>query len=114
MGIYDEIMEEPDEELRRHEIDGGAVAEFSIHISKKIGSSLPKKASGGIEKDYVLEAVSQYFPGLSHRMHNVIVNAVSKAWEELLEGCELCPTRCLYDTNARCTLFDEGGVSQLL
>ena len=114
MGIYDEIMEEPDEELRRHGIDGGAVAEFSIHISKKIGGSLPKEASGGIEKGYVLEAVRQYFPVLSHRMHKMMFNAVSEAWEELYLACELCPTRCLYDKHARCTMFDKGGVSQLL
>lgn len=109
MGIYDKIMEEEDEEVMRHIFDVGAVTDFSVHLSKVIGGSLAQKPSGRIDKDYVLRASKRFFPSLTRRVYDTMFKAVSEAVKEMLETCESCPTRCLYEKNAHCTMFDEGG-----
>lgn len=114
MGIYDKIMEEEDEEFMRNIFDVGVVTEFSIHLSKRIGGSLTRKPSGRIDEDYAIRSSKRFFPGLTRRVHDIMVKVVSEAVKELLEICESCPTRCLYEKNARCTMFDEGGFPDLL
>ena len=113
MGIYGKIMEEEDEEFMRHIFDVGAVTDFSVHLSKRIGGGLTKSPSGRIDKDYVLGASKRFFPGLTRRVYDTMFKAVSEAVKELLEICELCPTRCLYEKNAYCTMFDKGGFPDL-
>jgi len=114
MGIYDKIMEEDDEEFMRRIFDVGVVTDFSIHLSKRIGSSLTRKPSGRIDEDYVLRSSKRFFPGLTRRVHDTMFKAVSEAIKELLEICKSCPTRCLYEKNAHCTMFDKGGFPDLL
>ena len=107
LGIYDMIMEEEDKEFIRHIYDVETVAEFSVHLSKIIGGNLAKKPSHKVEKNYVMRAAKRFFPGMNRRVYDIMFKAVSEGVNEVLEMCKVCPTRCLYEKNAYCTMFEE-------
>ena len=107
MGIYDEIKENFGKRLKKYKIDNEALAEFSIYISKKMKDIILQKLSDRIENVYFsYEMVESYFPNLSDRQVNKMLDAISKAWDELLSICEICPTRCISEKDAYCTMFD--------
>jgi uncharacterized Fe-S radical SAM superfamily protein PflX len=109
MGIYDEIMKNLGKRLKKYKIDEKALAEFSIYTSKKMKGIILQKLSGRIEKVYFsYEMVESYFPNLSDKLVNKMLDAISKVWDEQLGFCEICPTRCISEKDAYCTMFDEG------
>ncbi|MDI6886402.1 MAG: hypothetical protein QMD22_08705 [archaeon] len=109
MAIYDEIKENLGKRLKKYKIDDEPLAEFSIYISKKMKDIILQKLSGRIEKVYFsYEMVESYFPNLSDKLVNKVLDGISKAWDELLSVCEICPTRCISEKDAYCTMFDEG------
>ncbi|MHC1610295.1 MAG: hypothetical protein ACXQTW_01620 [Candidatus Methanospirareceae archaeon] len=108
-GIYLEIKESLGERLKKYEIDDESLAKFSIYIAKRMKDIILQKLSGRIEMVYFsYEMVESYFPNLSDSMVNKMLDAISKAWDELLSICEICPTRCISEKDAYCTMFDEG------
>ena len=36
-----------------------------------------------------------------------MLDAISKAWDEQLSVCEICPTRCVSEKDAYCTMFED-------
>ncbi len=108
MSIYDEIMENLEKQLKRYKIGEKAFAEFSIYLSKKMKDIILQKLLGRIEKVYFsYEVVESYFPNLSDRMVNKMLDMIAKAWDEQLSVCEICPTRCISEKEAYCTMFDD-------
>ncbi len=108
MGIYDEVNEDLGKRLRKHKIDENAIAEFSVYLSKTMKDIILQKLSGKIEKVYFsYEMVESYFPNLSDKQVNKMLDAISKAWDEQLSVCEICPTRCVSEKDAYCTMFDD-------
>ncbi len=108
MGFYDKIKEKLGKKLTKNKIDEEALAEFSIYLSKKMKDIILQKLSGKIEMVYFShEMVDSYFPTLNDRLVNKILDAISKAWDEQLSFCEMCPTRCISEKDAYCTMFDE-------
>jgi len=108
MGIYDEIRENLGNQLKKYKIDEKAIAGFSIYISKKMKDIILQKLSGKIDKVYfAYEMVESYFPELNDRLVNKMLDTISKAWDGLLSICETCPTRCISEKDAYCTMFDE-------
>jgi len=109
MGIYDEIKEKLEKELNKYKISDETLAEFSIYISEKMKDIILQKLSGKIEKVYFsYEMVESYFLNLSDRLVNKMLDTISKAWDGQLNVCEICPTRCISEKDAYCTMFDEG------
>jgi len=109
MGIHDEIKKKIGKQLKKHKIDDKTSAEFSIYISKKMKNIILRKLSDEIDRVYFsYEMVEPYFPGINDRLVNKILDAISRAWSELLSVCEICPTRCISEKEAYCTMFDEG------
>jgi hypothetical protein len=108
MGIYDEIRENLAKRLKKYKIDEKAITEFSIYISKRMRDIILQKLSGRIENVYLsYEMVESYFPDLSDRLVNKMLDAISKAWDEQLSICEICPTRCISEKDVYCTMFDD-------
>ena len=108
MGIYDEVNENLGKRLKKYKIDGNAIAEFSIYLSKKMKDIILQKLSDRIEKVYFsYEMVESYFPNLSDKLVNKMLDAISKAWDVQLGVCEICPTRCVSEKDAYCTMFDD-------
>ena len=109
MNIYDNIKEKLGNQRKKHIISDEALAQFSINISKKIKGIILEKLSGEIEKVYFsYEMVASYFPNFGDKLVNKMLNAISQAWDELIRACGVCPTRCISEKDAFCTMFDDG------
>ena len=108
MSIYDDMRVDIGKQLKRHKISDEALAEFSIYISKEMKDIILQKLSGRIEKVYFsYEMVEFYFPNLSDKLVNKMLDAISKAWDTLLGFCEVCPSRCISEKDAYCTMFND-------
>ena len=109
IGIYDELKKDLGKKLRKYKIDDKAIAEFSIYASKKMKDVILQKLSGEIDMVSIsYKMVDSYFPGLNDRLVNKMLSSISIAWDDQLSICETCPTRCISEKNAYCTMFDEG------
>ncbi|MEA2075608.1 MAG: hypothetical protein U9O85_07750 [Euryarchaeota archaeon] len=104
-----EIKRKLGEKLKRYKIYEKDIADFSVYFAKKMKGIVLQQLSGEIEKVYFsYEMVESYFPMLSDRMVNKMLDAIAKAWDEQLGVCEICPTRCVSEKDVYCTMFDEG------
>ena len=75
-------------------------------ISNK--SIILQKLSSRIDKVYFsYEMVESYFPKLSDRRVNKMLDVIAKAWGEQLSFCGICPTRCISEKDIYCTMFDD-------
>jgi hypothetical protein len=108
VGIFDEIKKNVGKRLKKYKIDNKAIAEFSIYISKKMKDIVLQKLAGKIDNVYFsYEMVELYFPTLNDRLVNKILDTISKVWDEQLSCCGICPTRCISEKDAYCTMFDD-------
>jgi len=110
MAFYEEMNERLGKILKKYRISDKDIADFSIYISKRTKNIILKKFSGEIDKVYFsYELVKAYFPRLSDRMINKILDVISKAWTNQLDFCVVCPTRCITEKDSYCTMFDKYG-----
>jgi uncharacterized Fe-S radical SAM superfamily protein PflX len=93
---------------KRYRIDEEEIADFSIYFAKRMKEISLQKLSGEIETVYFsYDLIEVYFPYLSDRMINKMLDATAEAWDELLRICESCPNRCVTERDEYCTMFDE-------
>jgi hypothetical protein len=76
---------------------------FSKEMRKRIFERLAKLTNGTV---FYEEYVEKYFPENTRSINMFILEAAIKAWDELLSGCERCPTRCISEMYENCILFD--------
>ncbi|MCX6676864.1 MAG: hypothetical protein NTU95_02825 [Methanothrix sp.] len=108
MGIYDNMRDDLGYRLKRHKISEEILADFSICTSKKLKDVILRQLSGKDKKVCIsYELIESYFPNLDDRLINKMLNVLSKAWDENLSFCEVCPNRCISEKDAYCTLFDD-------
>lgn len=108
IGVYDGIRMDFGKQLEKYGIDENAIVEFSIYISKQMKDVILQKLSGKIDKVlFSYEMIESYFPDLSDRLVDRMLNIISRAWDTLLSVCETCPTRCISEKDVYCTMFDE-------
>jgi len=108
MGIYDKIKKNTGNLLKRDQIGDDDLASFSIYFSKKMQDIILQKLAGKIETVYFSpEMIESYFPDISDKLEKKMLDAILKAWDELLSVCETCPIRCISEKDAYCTMFDE-------
>jgi len=104
-----EIKHKLGKRLKRYGISEEDMADFSIYLAKRMKGILLQKLSGEIETVYFsYEMVESYFLKLSDRMVDKMLGVIENAWDEQLSFCEICPTRCVTERHAYCTMFDEG------
>lgn len=109
MAFYDHIQDALERELEKNKINSEALAGFSIFLSKKMKSVILQKIAGEIEKAYLShEWIEEYFPSIDDELVNKVLDAMAKAWDEQLGFCEVCPTRCISEKDAQCTMFHAG------
>ena len=108
MGIYDHMIDDIGYRLKRHKISEEVLADFSICTSKKLKDVILRQLSGK-DKNVCIsyELIESYFPDLDDRLINKMVDVISKAWDENLSFCEVCPNRCISEKDEYCTLFDD-------
>lgn len=108
MDIYDNMAEKIGKRLNRHKINNYALAEFSIYISKTMKDIILQKLSGKIDKVYFsYEMIESYFPDLNDGIVNKMLDIILETWDKQLSVCEICPTRCISEKDAYCTMFDD-------
>jgi uncharacterized Fe-S radical SAM superfamily protein PflX len=104
-----EITQKLEKQLRRRRIHEADIAEFSIYFAKEMKTILLQQLSGEIKLIYFPhERVKAYFPRLSDRLVEKILDAIAEAWDEQLSFCEICPIRCVSEKDRYCTMFDDG------
>jgi len=75
---------------------------------KNIQNIILEKLARKIETVYISpEMIESYFPDISDKLKNKMLDAILKAWDEQLSFCETCPTRCISEKDEYCTMFDE-------
>ena len=110
MNIYDEVTKDLGEPLRKHGIDERAIADFSIRVSKGMKNTILRKLSKRVDKVHIsYQMVESNLPNLGDdELVNEVLDAIVRAWDNLLSVCEACPTRCISERDEYCTMFDEG------
>ena len=94
--------------LKRHKISEEVLADFSICTSKKLKDVILRQLSGKDKKVCIsYELIESYFPDLDDRLINKMLDVLSKAWDENLSFCEICPNRCISEKDEYCPLFDD-------
>lgn len=67
-----------------------------------------QKLSGTINETYIsFEIVESYFPNISDGLVNKVLDVISETWDKQLSFCEVCPTRCISEKDAYCTMFNQ-------
>jgi hypothetical protein len=90
-------------------LDGDLMANFATYLAREMKAVALQKLAGEIEAVYFSdEMVLSYLPGLADDAVDEVLEALSGAWDEQLGYCEVCPTRCITEKDAYCTMFDEG------
>jgi hypothetical protein len=108
MGFFDEIKKTLRNDLKKRNVDDDTLAKFSIYMAKTMKNIILQKLSGKIESTYFsYDMVESYFPHFSEKLINKMLDAMSKAWDEQLDMCVICPTRCISEKDAYCTLFSD-------
>ena len=108
VGIYDDMKDDIGKRLKKHKIRDEVLAEFSIYISKKMKDVILQKLSCRIENVYFShEMIESYFPNLDDKFINKMLDSISKTWDKQLSFCEICPTRCISEKDAYCTMFND-------
>jgi len=108
VSIYDDMKKDNGKRLKKHKIRDEVLAEFSIYISTKMKDIILQKLSGRIDKVYFsYEMIESYFPNLDDEFINKMLDSISKTWDEQLSFCETCPTRCISERDAYCTMFND-------
>jgi len=107
MGMYDNMKDDIGKELKKYKISDEVLAEFSIYMSKKIRDIILEVISGKSGEMYFFyEVIEEYFPNFNNRMVNKMLDALSKAWDELRSFCKTCPIRCLSESDVYCIMFN--------
>ena len=108
VSIYDDMKKDIGKWLKKHKICDEVLAEFSIYISTKMKDIILQKLSGRIDKVYFsYEMIESYFPNLDDEFINKMLDSISKTWDKQLSFCEICPTRCISERDAYCTMFND-------
>jgi hypothetical protein len=108
MSIYDDVRGDIGKQLKKHKISDEALAEFAIYVSKEMKDIILQKLSSRIDVVHLsYEMIECYFPKLNDRMVNKMLDVISKTWDRLLSFCEVCPSRCISEKDAYCTMFND-------
>ena len=108
VSIYDDMKKDNGKRLKKHKIRDEVLAEFSIYISTKMKDIILQKLSGRIDNVYFsYEMIESYFPNLDDEFINKMLDSISKTWDKQLSFCETCPTRCISERDAYCTMFND-------
>jgi len=94
--------------LEKKRVKEKDIAEFCIYYAKQIERPILDKLSGEAG-DMVLSyhPIEEFFPFLSDKLVDDVLIVAGKSWEELLEMCARCPTRCISEKEEKVSMFDD-------
>jgi hypothetical protein len=83
------------------------IAEFCAYFSKRMRQSIVDRLAGKTEETVADEEyICDYCHTNTRQENDAILEAAEKAWDELLEVCGVCPSRCISERHMRSELFD--------
>lgn len=94
--------------LQKAGVSDEALAGFCIHYSKIMKPQILRQVAGrqsSIQLSYL--PIEEYFPALSDRLVDDLLAIVGAAWNELLDMCVVCPTRCISEKDRKAEMFDD-------
>jgi hypothetical protein len=84
------------------------IVKFCMCFAKEMKKSIYERLGGLVDKTtFYIDYVEQYYPRYSRREIVLLLSGAMQAWDELLDNCVICPTRCISEMNKKCVLFDE-------
>jgi hypothetical protein len=84
------------------------IVDFCVYFSKELKKSIYEKLGGLVDKMTIYEKyAADYYPRNTSGENLLLLTAATQAWDELLENCIHCPTRCISEMNMKCVFFDE-------
>jgi hypothetical protein len=113
-GLYSKIRESTALKKFCQQKGQKSIVAFCVHFSKAMKRSIYDQLEGRTEATVIDEAyVEEFYPGNTVKETNRLVNVAAAAWEELLDVCVACPTRCISEKDAKCYMFDSLGKHEL-
>jgi hypothetical protein len=87
--------------------DQEKIVQFCINFSKGMKESIFARL-GKLTNEIVFheESIEKHFPENTKTINMFILEVAAKEWDELLSGCEICPTRCISEMYKKCAFFD--------
>jgi len=84
------------------------LADFCVHMGRSVRDmALEHLERNGKHVEISYEPIQMFFPRLKDRQVDRMIDIMMKAYDDLLAGCEVCPTRCLSERYQVCTMFDD-------
>lgn len=109
LGLYDALTRKVGKKFAKFNIGDRAITDFSIYFAKSMKSIILEKLSGKIKTVYFShKTIESFFPKISDRMVNAVLDVIAEVWDDQLGTCEVCPTRCISEKEVYCTMFDDG------
>lgn len=93
--------------LKRKGVTDQHIADFAVGFSRHMKAVVIRRIAG--EFDAVpmsYRDIERFFPQLDDRLVNDLLTVVAAAWENLLDLCSACPTRCISEANHPTRWFD--------
>ena len=93
--------------LRKKGIGEQRIVDFCVYYAKALVPAIEdrlRKKTAGVHLSY--KPIETFFKELDNRLVNRLLTVITQAWDEQLQFCEVCPTRCVSERDVYCTMFD--------
>ena len=92
----------------RQRITEQQIATFCIRYAKHMQGVILRVLRGELPQVVMpYQPIEAIWPRLSEPELNTIQDHLAAAWEQQLQICGLCPTRCISDKESICVMFDD-------
>ncbi len=94
--------------LHRKGLSDADIAEFAAQYAKRLKVHIEEKLAGKYDQMQLnYQDIERLLPHVGDRLVDELLTLSSRAWEELLEMCSVCPTRCITERHIYTPFFDE-------
>jgi hypothetical protein len=108
LDYYDRIKSSPALSSYLKQYGDGQRAQFCAYFSRRLKGSVLRRLSGQEETVIIDQGhIDDFYPHHTGQMNKALAKVAADAVNHMLSACSNCPQGCLYDHNARTTLFDD-------
>ena len=94
--------------LRKKGLGEQRIVDFCVYYAKALVPAIEDRLQGktvGTHLSY--KPIETFFKELNDRLVDRLLTVITRAWDEQLQFCEVCPTRCISERDVYCTMFDD-------
>jgi len=93
--------------LNRKGVTDQRIVDFAVHFSKHMRTVGMQKLGGECDRvPMSYQDIERFFPQLDDKLVDHLLTVAARAWDDLLELCSSCPTRCISERDQLTTWFD--------